>query len=85
MWSYADGLHADDFGRIWTDEWGGITVRSLSGKVLGVFNGEALKVGKVLPMANFVIACDKLVMLALDLLYMMHLGQNVSSKAASTQ
>ena len=84
--SYADGLHIDNYGRIWTGEWEGITVRSPSGKVLGVFNAEALEVGKNLPpMANFAIAGDRLVILALNRLYVLHLGQNVTSAAAGTQ
>lgn len=87
--SYADGLHIDDYGRIWTGEWEGITVRSPSGKVLGVFNAESLVVvphGEELPpMANFAIAGDKLVILALDRVYVLQLGQNVTSAATGTQ
>ena len=80
--SYADGLHVDDYGRIWTGEYEGITVRSPQGKVLGVFNAEALEIGNRLPpMANFAIAGDKLVVLALDRLYVIQLGQNVTSPA----
>ncbi|MDI1493085.1 MAG: hypothetical protein OHK93_004871 [Ramalina farinacea] len=78
--SYADGLHVDDYGRIWTGEYEGITVRSPQGKVLGVFNAEALEIGSRLPpIANFAIAGDKLVVLALDRLYVIQLGQNVTS------
>ncbi|KUJ23749.1 uncharacterized protein LY89DRAFT_726809 [Mollisia scopiformis] len=84
--SYADGLHIDDFGRIWTGEWEGITVRSPSGKVLGVFNREALVTGVGLPpMANFSITGDKLVILALDRVFVLQLGQNVTSAKAGTQ
>ena len=84
--SYADGLHIDDYGRIWTGEWEGITVRRPDGKVLGVFNSEALVVGGGLPpMANFALAGDKLVILALDRVYVLQLGQNVTSKATGTQ
>ena len=35
--SYADGLPIDDYGRIWTGEWEGITVRRPDGKVVGRF------------------------------------------------
>lgn len=84
--SYADGLHIDDYGRIWTGEWEGITVRRPDGKVLGVFNAEALVVGNALPpIANFALAGDKLVILALDRVYVLQLGQNVTSAAAGTQ
>ena len=80
--SYADGLHVDDYGRIWTGESDGITVRGPQGKVLGVFNAEALEMGsKLPPIANFAIAGDKLVVLALDRLYVIQLGQNVTSPA----
>lgn len=34
--SYADGLHIDDYGRIWTAEYDGIVVRKRRGKILGV-------------------------------------------------
>ncbi|KAM0798270.1 hypothetical protein BDR22DRAFT_964841 [Usnea florida] len=85
--SYADGLHVDSYGRVWTGEWDGITVRrGRDGKVLGVFNAEALVVGEGLPpMANFALAGDKLVVLALDRVYVVQLGQNVTSRAAGTQ
>ena len=84
--SYADGLHIDDYGRIWTGEYDGITVRSPNGKVLGVFNAEVLGGGgKLPPIANFALAGDKLVILALDRLYVLQLGQNVTSAATGTQ
>lgn len=38
----SDELHIDDVGRIWTGEGQGVTVRSPEGRVLGVFNTEAL-------------------------------------------
>ena len=61
-------------------------MRDPNGKVLGVFNAEALVVGKGLPpMANFAIAGDKLVVLALERVYVVQLGQNVTSKATGTQ
>ena len=84
--SYADGPQIDDYGRIWTGEGEGITGRRADGKVLGVSNSEVLLVGNGLrPMANFALAGDKLVILALDRVYVLQLGQNVTSKAAGTQ
>ena len=84
--SYADGLHIDNYGRIWTGEWEGITVRNPNGKVLGVFNAEALEVmGRLPPIANFALAGDKLVVLALTRLYVIQLGQNVTSAAVGAQ
>ena len=83
--SYADGLHIDDYGRVWTGEFDGIVVRSPTGKVLGVFNAEALQDRKGIALANFAIAGDKLVILALDRLYVLQLGQNVTSARTGTQ
>ena len=83
--SYADGLHIDDYGRVWTGEFDGIVVRSPTGKVLGVFNAEALQDRKGSPLANFAIAGDKLVILAVDRLYVLQLGQNVTSARTGTQ
>ena len=83
--SYADGLHIDDYGRVWTGEFDGIVVRSPTGKVLGVFNAEALQDRKGASLANFALAGDKLVILAVDRLYVLQLGQNVTSKEARTQ
>ena len=83
--SYADGLHIDDYGRIWTGEYDGIVVRSPTGKVLGVFNAEALQDFSGVPIANFALAGDKLVILAIDRVYVLQLGQNVTSKLTGTQ
>lgn len=83
--SYADGLHVDDYGRVWTGEYDGIVVRSPTGKVLGVFNAEALQDRKGTPLANFAIAGDKLVILAVDRVYVLQLGQNVTSARTGTQ
>ena len=61
-------------------------MRRPDGKVLGVFNSEALLVGNGLPpMANFALAGDKLVILALDRVYVLQLGQNMTSAATGTQ
>ena len=83
--SYADGLHIDDYGRVWTGEYDGVVVRNPTGKVLGVFNAEALQDRKGIALAKFAIAGDKLVILALDRLYVLHLGQNVTSAKTGTQ
>ena len=83
--SYADGLHIDDYGRVWTGEFDGIVVRSPTGKVLGVFNAEALQDRKGSPLANFAIAGDKLVVLGVDRVYVLQLGQNVTSAKTGTQ
>ena len=78
--SYADGMHIDNYGRIWTAEYDGIVVRNPRGKVIGVFNAYKLQDGKTPPMANFVLAGDKLVILAVDRMYVMQLGQNVTNE-----
>ena len=83
--SYADGLHVDDYGRVWTGEFDGIVVRSPTGKVLGVFNAEALQDTKGRAIANFALAGDKLVILAGDRVWVLQLGQNVTSAKTETQ
>lgn len=81
----ADGIHLDNSGRVWTGEADGIVVRSPAGKVLGTFSALAIQgipvvdSGK-LPLANFALAGDKLVVLAYDKIYGVQLsGQIVSN------
>lgn len=80
----ADGIHIDDQGRIWTGESEGVVVRSKEGKVLGVFSakfflkggGEGEGVGAV-KIANFALAGDRLVVLAVERLWIVKLGEAV--------
>ena len=61
----ADGILVDDFGNVWTAEGEGILVRDPRGKVIGLFNAEAILVGPDTPsIANFALAGDTLVILA---------------------
>lgn len=78
--SYADGLHVDDYGRVWSGEYDGIVVRNSRGKVIGVFNAEILD-DSVTPMANFVLAGDKLVILGVNRVYVLQLAQTVVNPA----
>jgi gluconolactonase len=77
-----DGLHIDDAGRIWTGEGEGIVVRSAEGRVLGLFNAEALLIegGKGsgqygVSIANFALAGDVLVILALQRIWTVKLSE----------
>ena len=70
---------------MWTGEYDGIVVRSPTGKVLGIFNAEAFQDRKGKPLANFALAADKLDLLAMDLMYVLQLGQNVTSAETGTQ
>lgn len=82
----ADGLHIDDAGRLWTGEASGITVRSPAGKVLGSFNSQQLLVNQsaeALSLANFALAGDTLIILAVDRLYRVKLAQTVVSADSS--
>ncbi|CAM6119590.1 unnamed protein product [Calypogeia fissa] len=74
-----DGVKVDDAGRIWTAESEGIVVRNPRGKVIGVFNAETLLASQDVPMANFALAGDTLVVLALQRLWTMKLAQTVIS------
>lgn len=51
-----DGIHVDDYGRIWTGETEGIVVRNSRGKVTGVFNAETILTDQFIPIANFALA-----------------------------
>ncbi|KAL9081454.1 MAG: hypothetical protein Q9157_000012 [Trypethelium eluteriae] len=67
---FADGLHLDDSGRVWSAEGDGIWVRASDGEVLGVFDaapllaGETVETGGDVAIANFALAGDTLVVLA---------------------
>ncbi|KAK5122308.1 hypothetical protein LTR85_004219 [Meristemomyces frigidus] len=77
----SDGLHIDDAGRVWTGEADGIVVRSSSGKVLGFINAMALlDASEVLAgysLQNFALAGDKVVVLALDKIWVVQLATHI--------
>ena len=77
----ADGIHVDNYGRVWTAEYNGIVIRNSRGKELGVFNAEQLVDSANFPIANFALAGDKLVVLSGDRIYVVQLGQNVTTLA----
>lgn len=74
----ADGLHVDDYGRVWTGEYEGIVVRNEDGRVLGVFNQEYF-VGsnRTVNLAQFALAGDKLVVLAVERIWIVQLAHPV--------
>lgn len=77
----SDGIKVDDKGRVWTAEYEGIVVRNSVGKVIGLFNKEVI-LGTETPvaeMANFALAGDTLVLLALDKIYTVKLSETVIS------
>ncbi|KAL1898010.1 hypothetical protein Sste5346_003868 [Sporothrix stenoceras] len=77
----SDGIKVDDKGRVWTAEYEGIVVRNSVGKVIGLFNKEVI-LGTQTPvaeMANFALAGDTLVLLALDKIYTVKLAETVVS------
>ena len=80
----ADGIHIDDFGRVWTAEFNGIVVRNSRGKELGVFNAEQLVEAAFSPISNFALAGDKLVVLSGDHIWVIQLGQNVTTPAGKS-
>ncbi|KAL2823030.1 hypothetical protein BJX63DRAFT_426851 [Aspergillus granulosus] len=77
--SYVDGIHIDDHGRIWTAEYDGVVVRNSRGKVLGVFNAEAFLDVEIALIANFALAGNELIILAVDSIFIIELGQNVTT------
>ncbi|CAK7207158.1 hypothetical protein SEUCBS139899_009966 [Sporothrix eucalyptigena] len=75
----SDGIKVDDKGRVWTAEYEGIVVRNSVGKVIGLFNKEVI-LGTQTPvaeMANFALAGDTLVLMALDKIYAVKLSETV--------
>jgi gluconolactonase len=80
-----DGMHIDDAGRVWTGEGEGIVIRNPAGKVIGIVNAEALLSPDrkpVVPLANFALAGDKLIILALTRLYVVQLAQTITTPGA---
>ena len=84
--TYADRIHVDDAGRVWTAEGEGIVVRSPKGKVLGVFNAAAFGIdAKSGPqIANFALAGDALFVAAFDNLYEVQLARVVATGQSRT-
>lgn len=76
----ADGIHVDDAGRVWTGESEGAVVRNSASKTIGVFNAQYFQADKtidVLPIANFALAGDTLILLSTTRLWTVKLGQTV--------
>lgn len=77
----SDGIKVDDKGRVWTAEYEGIVVRNRFGKVIGLFNKEVIlgtKNPKV-EMANFALAGDTLIILAVDKIQKVRFTETVMS------
>ncbi|OCL06107.1 calcium-dependent phosphotriesterase [Glonium stellatum] len=73
----SDGIHIDDFGRVWTGESEGVVVRNKKGKVIGIFNSEVTLENPSPPLENFALAGDTLVMLDLQKIWTVKLAQTV--------
>lgn len=72
-------MKVDDQGRVWTAEYEGVVVRNQLGKVIGLFNKEVI-LGTNNPraeIANFAIAGDTLVILAVDHIQTVKLSETV--------
>ena len=77
---YADGIHVDDAGRVWTAEGEGVVVRGARGKVLGVFNAAAFGIDAKagVQIANFALAGETLFVAAFDRLYAVEMAEVVA-------
>jgi len=75
--SFADGMHLDDAGNVWTAEGDGIWVRSPEGTPLGVINVAPLIAPGEPPLANFALAGDVLVVLAQSKIWTLKLPRMV--------
>ncbi|GME64951.1 hypothetical protein AJ79_09819 [Neofusicoccum parvum] len=80
---YADGMHVDDAGRVWTAEGEGVVVRCpRSAKVLAVFNAAAFGIRPAAgdaQIANFALAENKLFVGAYDRLYVVELAESLAA------
>lgn len=79
----ADGIHVDDDGNVWTAESEGVVVRNPKGRVIGLFNAAYFQ-GEVaaaagIPIANFALAGDTLVIFGVSSLWTVKLGKTVVS------
>ena len=82
----ADGIHVDDYGRVWTGEYEGVVVRNAAGKTIGVFNSQFFQADKTvsgLEIANFALAGDTLVFLSTTRLWTVKLAQTVVGAGSS--
>ena len=77
----ADGIHIDDYERVWTAEYNGIVVRNSRGKELGVSNSEQL-LDVDIPIANFALAENEMVIGALDRIRVVQFGHYVTTPAS---
>lgn len=77
--SGVDGIHLDDYDRIWTAEDDGIWVRTNTGRVLGMFNTVVLKDDSLdrAITAQFSLAGDTLVVLSHTRIWTVKLAQPV--------
>ena len=87
----ADGLHVDDDGNVWTAESDGVVVRNPAGKTIGVFNGPYYlsnkdnEAGDPIPIANFALAGDTLVILAVDRIWTVKLAKMIVETWLNTE
>jgi len=83
----ADGLHVDDDGNVWTGESEGVVVRNPKGKVIGVFNAAYFQGSRAkqtgVPIANFALAGDTLVIGGVSALWTVKLGKTVVRAGSS--
>ena len=72
-----DGIKVDSKGRIWTAETEGIVCRDANGRVLGLINAKVLDQTDV-PIANFALAGNRIVILAVDQIWEVTLKEELS-------
>ncbi|KAG9243611.1 hypothetical protein BJ878DRAFT_568282 [Calycina marina] len=74
----AGGMHVDDYGRVCAVEFEGTTAQSSNGKVLGVFQGNYfVDSNMTVNEAKFAPAGDKVVVLAVEKIWVAQLEQSV--------
>lgn len=73
----SDGIHVDNAGRVWTAETEGVVVRNARGKVIGLFNNQAITGNATFVMENFALAGDMLVILDMQTIWTVKLAETV--------
>ncbi|KAL6251308.1 hypothetical protein RBB50_001516 [Rhinocladiella similis] len=72
-----DGIKVDSKGRVWTAETEGIVCRDANGRVLGLINAKTLDKTDV-PIANFALAGNKVIILAIDQIWEVTVKEELS-------
>ncbi|KAI1618830.1 hypothetical protein EDD36DRAFT_43572 [Exophiala viscosa] len=72
-----DGIKVDRSGRVWTAETEGIMCRDATGRLLGFINAKVLD-STAVPIANFALAGNKIIVLAVNQIWEVEVAEELS-------